>query len=111
MKREIKFRALFKKFRTSEKVWLYSEPNHEVKDLMIYVQLTDWLQFTGLTDKNGVEIYEGDIIQDDIEMITDAVVWSNEGMGWDAVPNYPDKLAIEDMEVIGNIHENPELLK
>jgi len=72
-------------------------------------------QFTGLHDKNGKEIYEGDILENpDYEEAF--VVEYHEGMagyiGWG-----DDKIAGcylitgDEIEIIGNIHENPELLE
>lgn len=67
-------------------------------------------QFTGLLDKNGKEIYEGDIVSD-FGGINGIVVFEN-GMfciKWDMQNFYP--LITETTDVIGNIHENPELMK
>jgi hypothetical protein len=70
------------------------------------------MQFTGLHDRNGKEIYEGNIMQHanpfDIPFV---VNWSNEDCAFvfnDGSTGY----LINDtsFEVIGNIYENPELL-
>lgn len=78
------------------------------------------LQYTGLKDKNGVEIYEGDILNPNSR----EVIFYDKGLGPMGVgfytichnPEYGKgkftfgQTQSEDSEIIGNIYENPELL-
>lgn len=81
------------------------------------------MQWTGLTDKNGVEIFEGDIIKetkvydysDDIDINIYQIIWNENVTGFTAEgKNGSNTIHQNNMgvcEVIGNIYENPELLE
>lgn len=67
-------------------------------------------QFTGLTDKNGVKVFEGDIVRIfDGEYFSGVIKYSNE-QGSFTVDDTSLHYWISDIEVIGNIHDNSELL-
>lgn len=73
-------------------------------------------EFTGLKDKNGNPIYEGDIlsIQEDMQgHLIDVMVWDNEFQFHikNNFDNSQSDFDQYDAEIIGNIHQNPELLK
>jgi len=79
------------------------------------------MQFTGLKDKNGKEIYEGDIVENKIKEIGE-VAWSNchywfvrkDKEGKPIISMFEPYMIdgeVKDLEIIGNIYENKELLK
>jgi len=74
------------------------------------------MQFTGLLDKNGKEIYEGDLIKhpEYEEPLEVDFALGSFGMSHLGTNRYADELfhdvVFGTIEVIGNIYENPELL-
>ncbi|MGM0122713.1 hypothetical protein IGI37_000078 [Enterococcus sp. AZ194] len=111
--REIKFRALDK---TDKKMifWNRLLNGHNLRNVFMRPEMCGLIlmQYTGLKDKNGVEIYEGDIAWDSYGEVYGQIVF-NEGKFTYDWENISDDLfeVCEDIEVRGNIYSNPELLK
>jgi len=121
--RLIKFRA--KTIETRK--WVYGYLNVNSKgDTIISNEFSFWFvdpktvgEFTGLLDKNGKEIYEGDIIEENswVGKRINTVIYRNDLVGF-GTPDGRNYISLSDGDtspkpkfiVIGNIYENPELL-
>jgi len=100
MNRIIKFRAYTE--ISNEVLGMKYDVPHNYNDTV--------MQFTGLLDKNGKEIYEGDIVRGQHKIIGDwtaKVDFLATGI-WFGGAKFSE---VENYEIIGNIYENPELLK
>jgi len=105
--KQIKFRAWNKEI----KCWEYFRLDEIAILGTSYNKYENWCEFTGLKDKNGKEIFEGDILSKNninsevIFLETDAQFWLKEE------DRALAEIDIRFDEVIGNKFENPELLK
>ena len=117
--REIKFRAWDKK--TGTMLTMPLDTNFGISRFFGFLPDDAVLiQFTGLKDKHGKDIYEGDIIRwthrtDKKKTFVKVIEWSLEKTAWilsSHPANYIHLFCPEtNIEVIGSIHTHPELLK
>ena len=110
--REIKFRAWNKESKFMFKI--FDSTTHQDWFLSSWKERHEITQYTGLNDKNGKEIYEGDIFETTSGVVA-VVEWENNGRFLGFTVESERKIVYvgrePKVEVIGNIYENPELLE
>jgi len=134
MNREIKFRGkvyhygndcgwvygdFYRYYNGSLHYTIVSLDEFETKEYAVEISTVG--QYTGLLDKNKTEIYEGDIVKWSSWVLgsvyeknnpkkINVVEWSTKRGKWFVDKDLWDLGAYSDIEVIGNIYENPELI-
>ena len=123
--RDIKFRAWNKNTKKMYKIgqitlekgtWNYEPDNREYIGMsMPYQPSFILMQYTGLKDKNGTEIYEGDIVKSYYYIPkqdgTEGERYTIKTIEYDEVRCKYNIDMFENLEIVGNKWDNPELLK
>lgn len=102
--REIKFRAWDDDFKEMEYIGMSNI--HDNSDIFLRAARSSYIpmQYTGLTDRHGKEIYEGDVIKGvGLVEFSDGRFWAGSTQNLDEINT--------STEVIGNVYQNPGLLK
>jgi uncharacterized phage protein (TIGR01671 family) len=110
---EMVYGCLIKKRYTAFAMWMIEDENGLGSDVV-----TETIgQFTGLKDKNGKEIFEGDIVKTNTDKVM-VIGWSDrhasytiEREGWAFRHYFGEAMEANECEIIGNIHQNEELIK
>ena len=110
--REIEFRVYD---RNQNKILYIGDSSYTktVGTMLDYFEDEDLMQYTGLKDKNGKKIYEGDILESEIK-IKRSVIFKDGCFGWMGHSDPSQSVTIRntnDMKIIGNIYENKELIE
>ncbi|MEB9684595.1 hypothetical protein BK742_26155 [Bacillus thuringiensis serovar pingluonsis] len=108
--REIKFRAWDKEFKQFSDMAL----NYKIADINYYTDY-EWMQYTGIKDLHGNEIYEGDIVKNAFGEEY-KIVWDEKRCQFIAVTTIEDgsewyQNVSRSLEIIGNIYGDENLTK
>jgi uncharacterized phage protein (TIGR01671 family) len=116
--REIKFRAW--DLDAADRMYSWEEIKRHFNEHLEHERVVV-MQYTGLKDKNGKEIFEGDVLKSNASY--DRVFWNEDKWCFEVMKRHKDKggwiagfissglkIAAEYNEIVGNIYENPELI-
>lgn len=125
---------LFRGKRIADGKWMYGLPSYDEYGNIEEIQVWDGedisfclvdpetiCQYTGLTDKTGKKIWEGDILEGHLDdkfpedVTREKVIWHESGWKTEEPgcvdKEYLDEFDTENFEVVGNVFDNPELLE